>query len=46
MELWLDGIQLYRNVPENIKILEKEQKKFGDIEVKYAIMTPYEPVQP
>lgn len=46
MKLWLDGVQLYRNVPEKVQILEKEQKKFGDIEVKYAIMTPYVPVQP
>jgi hypothetical protein len=46
MKLWLDGKQLYRNVPENVQILEKENKKFGDIEIKYAIMTPYVSVQP
>ena len=46
MKLWLDGVQLYRNVPEKVQILEKAQKRFGDIEVKYAIMTPYGAVQP
>jgi hypothetical protein len=46
MKLWLDGIQLYRNVPEKVQILEKDTKKFGDIEVKYAMMTPYASVQP
>lgn len=46
MTLWLDGVQLYRNVPEKAKILEKETKKFGKIELKYVIMTPYETVKP
>ena len=46
MKLWVDGIQLYRNVPEKAQILEEETKEFGEIELKYIIMTPYEPVQP
>jgi len=46
MKLWLDGVQLYRNVPEKAHILEKETKEFGEIELKYVIMTPYETVKP
>jgi len=46
MKLWLDGIELYRNVPEEAQILEKETKEFGEIELKYVIMTPFAPVQP
>ena len=46
MKLWLDGVQLFRNVPEKTKILEKEIKEFGNIKLKYLIMTPYETVQP
>lgn len=46
MELWLDGIQIYRNVPEKSHILEQEAKNFGDINLRYVIMTPFEPVIP
>ena len=46
MKLWVDGDRLYRNVPEKAKILEKDTKKFGEINLKYVIMTPFEPVQP
>lgn len=46
MQLWLDGVQLFRNVPEKVQVLEKETKIFGEIELDYVIMTPYEPVQP
>ena len=46
MELWLDGEQLFRNVPDGTKVLEKGTKDFGDLSVKYVIMTPYEPVSP
>ena len=46
MKLWLDGEELFRNVPEEAKILEKGDKNFEDISLKYAIMTPYGPIKP
>ena len=46
MKLWLDGKELFRNVPLGNKILEKAKEIFGDIHVKYAIMTSYSPVRP
>ncbi len=46
LRLWLDGQELFRNVPANSKILEKGRKTFGDISVKYIIMTPYSTIKP
>lgn len=46
MRLWLDGEELFRNVPEGAKILEKGEKNFGDISLKYAIMSSYGPIKP
>ena len=46
MTLWLDGKELFRNVPENAKILEKGEEKFGDVSLKYIIMTSLKPIQP
>ena len=46
MKLWLDGDQLYRNVPEGVSILENKSKTFGDIDLKYVIMTPFKTVKP
>ncbi len=46
MRLWLDGEELFRNVPEGVKILEKGEEKFGDIFMKYVIMSPYKPIKP
>lgn len=46
MKLWVDGVELFRNIPEDAQILEKESRKFGEIELKYVIMTPYKAVQP
>ncbi|MHA1267870.1 MAG: ATP-binding protein [Candidatus Helarchaeota archaeon] len=46
LRVWVNGIELHRNVPENVKILEKGEKKFNGIHLKYAIMSPYEPVRP
>jgi hypothetical protein len=46
MKLWLDGKELFRNVPLGSKILEKAKETFGDIHVKYAIMTSYSPIRP
>ena len=46
MRLWIDGKELFRNVPEGTKILEKGEEKFGNVFLKYVIMTPYETVKP
>jgi len=46
MKLWLDGEELFRNVPENAIILEKREETFGNVLLKYVIMTPLEPIQP
>lgn len=46
MRVWVNGEELFRNVPENAKILEKGEKKFNGIQVKYVIMTPIEPIKP
>jgi len=46
LRLWLNAEELFRNVPDNAKIIEQGDKKFGSIEVKYAILSPYEPVKP
>lgn len=46
MRLWLDGEGLFRNVPEGAKILEKDVKNFGAIQIKYVIMSPYHTVKP
>ncbi len=46
MNLWLDGEEIYRNVPEGVQILEKGDKQFGNISIKYAIMTPFRPIKP
>lgn len=46
MRLWLDGEEIFRNVPENIMILEKRDEKFGNVSLKYVITTPLKPIQP
>ncbi len=46
MDLWLDGEELFRNVPEDARILEKDNRAFGNVTIKYAIMTPLKPIQP
>lgn len=46
MRIWLDAVELFRNVPKDAKILEKDTMEFGDIKVKYVIMTPYDPIKP
>jgi len=46
LRLWLDGEELFRNVPEKAIVLEKGEKRFGNISLRYAIMTPLEPIQP
>lgn len=46
MRLWLDGEELFRNVPENADILEKGEEQFGDVSLRYAIMTSMRPIEP
>ena len=46
MRLWLNAEEIYRNVSQNANILEKGENKIGNIEFKYAIMSPNEPVRP
>jgi len=46
MRLWLDGEELFRNVPKDAQILEKDSTTFGEISLKYTIMSPNEPVRP
>jgi len=46
MRLWLDGKELFRNVPAGAKILEKDTENFGDIKIKYAIFTSYTTIKP
>lgn len=46
MRVWLDGEELFRSVPKNAKVLEKGTEVFGDILIKYVIMSPMEPVRP
>lgn len=46
MRLWLDGKELFRNVPAEAKILEKDTKNFGDIKIKYVIFSPYSTIKP
>jgi len=46
LRVWLDGIELFRNVPDNSRILDKGEKQFGSIKIKYVIMSPYGVVRP
>lgn len=46
LRVWLDGEELFRNVPSGARILDKGETGFGDIKVKYVIMTPFSPVRP
>jgi|GEM_PF-2584488 len=46
MRLWLDGEELFRNVPKEVKILERGEEQFGDILLKYVIMSSYKPIEP
>lgn len=46
MRLWLDGKELFRNVPEGMEILEKGEEKFGNVHIKYLIGTSKKPVEP
>lgn len=46
LRVWLDGKELFRNVPLLAKILEKGEKSFGKVKVKYILMSPMKPVEP
>lgn len=46
MRLWLDGDELFRNVPDEAQILESDDKSAGPLRFKYTIMTPYKPIEP
>lgn len=46
LRLWLDGDELFRNVPEGAEIIDKGEESFGKVSAKYALMTPLEPIQP
>lgn len=45
MRLWLDGEELFRNVPEGTKILETGEERFGNVSLKYAIMSTMGPIR-
>lgn len=46
MRLWLDGEELFRNVPKEAIILEAGDDSIGALRFKYALMTPYKPIEP
>ncbi|MFH2106489.1 MAG: ATP-binding protein [Candidatus Micrarchaeota archaeon] len=51
LRVWFDGEELIRNVAEGPKnkkseILEKGEKTFGSVIVKYAILSPYTSINP
>ena len=46
LRVFLDGKELFRNVPKDTQILEIDEKEFGNVHVKYLIMTPMKTVEP
>jgi len=46
MRLWLDGEELFRNIPEDARILDSGERRFGDVFLRYAIMTTMRPIEP
>jgi len=46
MRLWIDATEVFRNVPEGARILEKGEDQFGDVSVRYVIMTTMGPIEP
>lgn len=51
LRVWFDGEELFRNVPEGAnnkisEIIEKGEQKFGNIVVKYAILSPFISIRP
>ena len=45
MRLWLNAEELFRNVSEHTIILESGGETFGNVVLRYTIMTPKEPVK-
>jgi len=46
IRLWINGEEVFRNVPEGARILEKGKEQFGDVSVSYVIMTTMAPIEP
>jgi len=46
MRLWLDGEELFRNIPTDANIIEKGEEQFGEVSLRYAIMTAMRPIEP
>lgn len=46
IKVFVDGEELFRNVPEDIEIIEKEEKIFGGVRLKYVIMSPMKSIRP
>lgn len=51
LRVWFDGEELFRNVPEGAnnkrsEIIEKREQTFGNIVVKYAILSPFTSIRP
>ncbi|MCK4729897.1 MAG: ATP-binding protein [Candidatus Aenigmarchaeota archaeon] len=51
LRVWFDGEELFRNVPEGAnnkrsEIIEKGEQKFGNIILKYTILSPFTSIRP
>jgi hypothetical protein len=46
MRTWLDGIELFRNVPVGAEVIDKGEKSFGNIHVKYAFYSTFTSIKP
>ncbi|NQU98427.1 ATP-binding protein [Candidatus Woesearchaeota archaeon] len=51
LRVWFDGEELFRNVPEGSnnkksEMIEKGEESFGDIKIKYVILSPIKSIRP
>lgn len=46
LRVFLEGKEIFRNVPKETEILEMGEKRFDEVHIKYVIMTPMKPVEP
>lgn len=51
LRVWFDGEELFRNVPEGAnnkrsKIIEKGEERFGNVHIKYVILSPFTSINP
>ncbi|PIU72136.1 hypothetical protein COY26_03395 [Candidatus Woesearchaeota archaeon CG_4_10_14_0_2_um_filter_33_10] len=51
IRVWFDGEELHRNIPEGTnnkksEIIEKGEETFGNIKIKYAIISPFTSIRP